>query len=400
MKARPPWLGTALLGLSLLLAVAIGLLLTRSAGREPQRASEAPSPESPLAIDAATAIAPNVTLRVEVRTGTQIVSGARVSLQRQGFPEWGLRQQDTGPRGQAVFEALAPGEYGVRVEHSEFATHAQMLSLASGELTLEVLLDEGGSVVGRVLDVRLQPLAGANVYVFRGDSADLLRQTHTLADGSFALAGLPLEPVAVRVRVPPYRPESRALVFSRHGEQQTVQFRLVRGNVISGRVLSPEGEPIDGAHVGSTDLGGGFVTTDESGSFELGGLAHDPVALFATAQGFAPVQRRNVATGSRGLDLVLERPAVIRGQVILPSSAERLDVSVCRFDEAFQREICIARRSYRPPVTEYLLDQLPSGDYELVAEVAGQSTQRTRVRLEAGSSVQGPTLTWQAPSDP
>lgn len=253
--------------------------------------------------------------------------------------------------------------------------------------------EQGGRIEGQVLDARGRPVPNADIRVLRRGT-DLLRQISGSIDGLFVLAGLPLETLEIRVRAHPHRPDARSVQFRTHGERQRLLFSLSEGKGISGRVLGPDGEPVAGASVGSSDSDSGFVTTDEDGRFTLGGLSTDPVNLFATASGFATARSNGIPLDTHELDLVLESGARVRGPLSLPPLAESSTVSLCRFEPEFRRELCLARRVYRPPVSEYDLDQLPSGNFELVAEVAGEPELRIAVELQAGSTLVGPPLTW------
>jgi hypothetical protein len=161
--------------------------------------------------------------------------------------------------------------------------------------------------------------------------------------------------------------------------------RLDAGRFISGRVLDSAGSPIAGAHVGSSDEGASLATTDADGRFELGGMASEPVSVFATATGYAPRQLRGVRPGAAGFDISLEAPASVSGSVRV-GSAPSLSVSVCHLDPYLKEEICVARRLLDPPQAEFRIDGLPSGGFDVVLEAPGYSEERVRVTLRPGAT--------------
>lgn len=387
----------------LLLLIGLLVLLAGSHARK----DETPPLATPSsAVEPAVATAPSApsaptnsaaTLVVSVRThdGAIPLLSARITVAR--IHSTAPPQIASTQAGSVQFDGLKPGAYGVRLEHPEFATHHQELELVPGRLELELELVQGGSVAGRVFDARGLAVAGANISAAPAGSVERGRETQSGEDGSFSLLGLPLGELVLRVVASPHRPNSMDVHFRRHGEHRELVVHLSSGQVISGRVLAPDGRPIAGANVGSSDSGSPFVTTQEAGTFELAGLGYEPVQVFATAPGFAPARHRSVIPGTQKLDLVLSEPARVHGRLELPRAAEHVTVSVCHFDDFFKREICVQRRLYRQPATSYELDELPSGNYELVAEIPGWKALRQPVQLEPGQTASGPTLSWAFP---
>jgi hypothetical protein len=163
---------------------------------------------------------------------------------------------------------------------------------------------------------------------------------------------------------------------------------------IAGRVVSPTGEPIAGASVGSSDANGAFATTDGQGVFELQAVGDGPLAIFATAPGYAAKHRRGVSPDTRNVTLELEPSAMLRGSLDWPAGVERLILGVCHYDAHFRKELCIARQIYRPPAAAYEIPNLPSGKYDLVVEATGRDPQRYPIEVLAGAVADGPRIAW------
>jgi hypothetical protein len=333
-------------------------------------------------------------LRVLVRQQGAPVPAAKVILAGPGMAKLSLRTTSTGPDGTARFADLGAGEYGLQVTHPEFPTSTRSIHLEATPLDVEVVLERGAMVFGVVLDGSGLPVAGAELRVSHAGSVDELRLATTPKDGTFTLAGLPLGELVLSVRARQFRPQRVDLHFQRDGERQKETIRLELGRSVTGRVVTRQGEPVADAHVGSSDDSGTLVTTGAQGEFELDGLADKPVNLYVTKNGFATTHRRGVVPGTRDVSLVLELPATISGELRLPPQVERVDLSLCHYDDTFRRELCVARRVLTPPVASYELTGLPAGTYDLVAEAEGLPTLRWPVKLAPGERVAGPRLGW------
>jgi hypothetical protein len=331
---------------------------------------------------------------VLVRHQFAAVPDAKVVLAGPGMAQLSLRTRSTGPDGTARFADLAAGEYGLQVSHPEFPTNTRTIQLEAAPLDVEVVLERGAMVFGVVADGSGLPVGGAELRVSHAGNVDELRLATTPQDGSFALAGLPLGDLVLGVRARQFRPYRVDLRFSRDGEQRKETIRLERGRSVTGRVTTHAGEPVAGAHVGSSDDSGTLATTDDQGGFELDGLADQPVNLFVTKFGYATTHRRGVMPGTKDLGLVLELPATIAGELGLPPGVGRVMLSVCHYDDGFGRELCVARRLFDAPAARYELKELPAGTYDLVAEAEGWPTLRRPVKLGPGEQVTGPRLGW------
>jgi hypothetical protein len=394
---RSSKLGLCLLGLLFLVGLALSYRASRSVDPAAQpSASVGPTEprEEPSEVGARPQV-PSAELEVQVRVGQAPLPEASVVLAGPGTVRPDFRSATTGAAGNARFSALAAGDYGLRVTHPEFATERQNVPVAAGANRVRVSLVVGGLVFGRVLDAQDRPIAAAEISVLRAGTVERLRVETTLQDGSFQISGLPLGELSLAAQSAAYRPLHRSFRVQKNGERQELKLRLMLGRTVVGRVLTVEGTPVAGARVGSSDDSGRLATSDQNGHFELGGLGDGPVHLFATLAGFATVHRRDITPGTGPVELVLARGARVHGAISLPAAANEVTVSVCHHDSTFDRELCVARRVVRPPARTYELDELPAGDFQLVAEAPGLPAVRLPVRLVAGQALAGPELAWQ-----
>jgi hypothetical protein len=396
-KLTRPWLvGAAIL--VVLVGVSLGFWhgARRVPGAKTPLSAAEPRPEPPRARPSEDVARPAeaLALRVLVRHQLAPVSSAKVILAGPGMAQLSLRTSSTGPDGSARFADLAAGEYGLQVSHPEFPTHTGTVRLEAAPLEVEVVLEQGAVVFGVVVDRSGIAVGGAELRVSRADSVDELRLATTPKDGTFTLAGLPLGDLVLGVRARRYRPQRVTLHFGRDGDRKRETIRLDPGRSVTGRVTTHDGVPVPGARVGSSDDSGTLTTTDEQGTFELDGLADKPVNLYVTKSGYATTHRRSVLPGTSELGLVLELPATITGELTLPPGLARVMLSLCHYDEAFGRELCVARRLVSAPAVSYELGDLPAGTYDLVAEAEGFPTLRRPVELGPGERVTGPGFGW------
>ncbi len=241
-----------------------------------------------------------------------------------------------------------------------------------------------------------QGVAGVELRVLREATGQVLLTSKVGSGGRFELHGLPLAALRFQVNELPYRPESSTLQVEPASEPQRLTLDLELGQRITGRVVDPAGQPVASASVGSSDDKAGLVSSDVNGRFELTGLGSRPVNVFATAPGFAPLQRDQVAPGTRELTLTLQAPASLSGALTLSSVSQDLELALCRYDATHATELCVARAIYRAEDSRYSFSRIAPGDYQLVARVNGHELSRQPVRLAAGQAAAGPALSFRA----
>ena len=125
--------------------------------------------------------------------------------------------------------------------------------------------------------------------------------TFTDTDGKFTLAQIPAGNYTVRVEktgfVAPtggFGGQSNSLNLRPGDKSEGLKLKLQPAGSISGRVLDPDGEPVEGCTVGlqqATGMGNS-ATTDEKGRYRIGGLAPGKYLVGATSNNnmfpFAP----------------------------------------------------------------------------------------------------------------
>ena len=245
------------------------------------------------------------------------VAGARVILTvplETATPSLARRRERvTDAEGQFVFEALAPGQYQIRVQQTGFAPFgdppdASVVEIGAGQLTpIEVPLTRAAAVSGRVFDETDRPLAQVVVSALRqmiapsGEPiARTAQMTFTnetgefllvdLAEGEYVVIAAPPPPrsfaqpagAASTALVPTYFPgvrsgnEARVIALAAGQEIVGADFKMISAPThrVAGTVVDPSGAPVARATI---LLLGGTATpataiSDEKGAFSVAGV--------------------------------------------------------------------------------------------------------------------------------
>ena len=209
----------------------------------------------------------------------------------------------------------------------------------------EIRLAPGGSVAGRVVNERGEPLVGISVSL-EGQNADALalapevdggherpmtqfrsRSAPTDANGAFRfadVAGGAYAVIARRSGDP--RPARREVELVDGGTVDDIALVLTQGAQITGRFRRADGQALDAGLTGAMHVSAwaprhpsvhAAVSTD--GTFELTGLESGveyALSLLFAPPGFTMAPLRGVAAGSEDVQVLLEAAARIAGRVV------------------------------------------------------------------------------------
>ena len=213
---------------------------------------------------------------------------------------------------------------------------------AEGVKDLVLRLTEPARISGRIVDEAGAPVEGASwafKVAHRGAWYSLER---TKADGKFELKSLPAGEHELKVGRPAAYEDSDAKIVVqfpavRIGQQLTgmvvktgwrkkMAFQRL---TISGRVVDPAGKRVPAMVVATpSDARPGHrasarAQTLGNGAFELTNLEQGYYTVGAgSAYGYSPVEMRNVAAGSTGIELVMPRCVAIEGVVLSAETGE------------------------------------------------------------------------------
>lgn len=271
------------------------------------------------------------------------VAGARVwaSAASEPFPviDPQLDAVVTDADGRWQMAALAAGTYRFAASHPAHAqttTAPIALSGATARDGVDIQLDDGGVLAGRVVDAAGAPVAGAELRVAArggGVAWRLLRVARAGGDGRFSIAGLPRRGVEI---VAHHDGGSSDIVAAdlRAAPRAEVELRTAASAPIAGVVVDAAGEPMPEAQVAVDPVFGGGVgereawqvrghpraITDAAGAFSFGGLPPGRYTVRAARPGAPPAALAlhagvDAAPGDAALRVVLPRETVVRGRV-------------------------------------------------------------------------------------
>ncbi len=188
-------------------------------------------------------------------------------------------QQITDENGHATFPGVPIGTAALRVQtHDLQSVEDGPFVVAPGESVERIVsIGRAQRVAGVVLDdADDAPVAGAEVWMTRPGAGRSIGPTDR--DGRFgpAVAGSDAERQFIAVRAPGYAPATEPIVLRAADDDgpMEIRIRLRRAAPWNGRVLGPDGSPVEGARVAwSADGVAGrppaSATTDEEGRFTI-----------------------------------------------------------------------------------------------------------------------------------
>lgn len=223
--------------------------------------------------------------------------------------------------------------------HLPLNVHWEEAALKNGEdvpAEFAITLHKGVTIGGRVVDDEGRPVEGASVLAtvsYQADIAERYRDKSfpaydvmgrlawhrsrptTDADGRWTTDNAPPDAdisYSLEVRHPDFiQPsgESTSVAAGPLRERSAVT-RLSPALAVEGRVVDPDGRPVEGATVFSDGYPhyGPKVRTDADGGFRLSPLGEAPIPLLVTAEGFAPwkeITEPTPATKTAATEVVL-----------------------------------------------------------------------------------------------
>jgi hypothetical protein len=189
---------------------------------------------------------------------------------------------------------------------------------------IEIVLQPGGGIAGRVLDGRGRPVAGARLRVRpAATSAPPTRrspeltggtgETVTVDDGGYALEALGAGRFVVSVSADCCLPSTAVVEIDEGQWKEGVDFSLKEGQALHGRVTDDRGRPVAGAVAGG---GGKSSRTAADGTFDLRGLRQARIDLWATHPSFGRLEVEAVVEPNHQVELVFLQPASLSGRVV------------------------------------------------------------------------------------
>ena len=321
------------------------------------------------------------------------VAGASVSLETlmEGRDQRAYRAH-TGTTGTFELPTVADGEYRIVASADGFAEEKPSETITirgSDRSDLEVILDRGASIVGRVLGLPREELAWVEVSA-EGDDADAGSPVVRVdAEGRFALRHLALGNWQVRARHPQRQRsvEARA-VLRAHGEEAVRDLRFGGGLSLTGRVVLGD-EPLAGALVSLRAQSHALersAVTDYQGEFELTDLDTDRYHLGVIDRKTLALHNEDIVLDEdRQIEIQL-RAATVSGNVLDGSSRAPVAGALLALRPLEGADFMIASTSEEDG--SFLLPKVPEGRYRLAARADGYTPTEQEVEV-AGAGVAG-----------
>lgn len=352
--------------------------------------------------------APTVVGRVHLADGTPVPGAVAWAESRSGQAPSPAERTDAEGR----FEiAGKPGEtLDVWVRRPGWAPALATARLgADGEVPVDVVLERGARVAGRLVDSDRRPLAGQVVVEALGEAAvsPLVSDAWAVdaaADGRFVLTLVPSGPLRLTARSGARGPQPVEIdVGLRQAQVDLGDVVLEPTLALRGRVRDATGRPVADATVSVPAPSRPRpleARTGADGAFVLAGLPAQPALLQVRARGFAPA-RRHAMPGEAPVEVVLEAEARISGLVV-DEAGRPVDGATAAATAAEEGDPAPRVRA-RAAEGRFTLDGLAAGRYVVevtapgktpavvpgVTMAAGETRDVGRVRLPSGTVLRG-----------
>jgi protocatechuate 3,4-dioxygenase beta subunit len=292
---------------------------------------------------------------------------------------------------------VLPGEVALAAERDGRRARQVLPMVGAGQTLsgVELVLDAGGGLVGVVHDPAGQPVAHAQVVAeTAGAPGALFARTSATTDasGRFEIRDLPPGPARLEARASGFAPSPRTDAESRaDAAGPEVVLTLRPALALRGRVVDPDGQPLEGARVlaraGGSLLDAPVARSDADGRFAFTELGVGPYDLDASAEGYGTVFKRGVAVPGEGIELRLPAVGGLAGTVSDERGGPVADFKV-RW-----RSILLAQdgpgqggeNRFLAADGAFRLEGLSPGDYDVLVVAPGRAPAELRVTVSPGA---------------
>jgi exosome complex RNA-binding protein Csl4 len=226
-----------------------------------------------------------------VTSGGQPLAQAFVSVVNDRGSGNGANSASTDAEGKFALDGVDPGDHELMARKAGYLSKRKSVTAEAGkDARLDVDLDRGREMKGRVVDRGGRPVAGARVSVRSiGDrSAGSRGDGLSDADGNFTVAGLGIDRLALQA-------EREGYVSARMDDVDPSQFTTVtldRGGDVSGRVTGlSDAEAATVNVMASYPNGSAGAQADSNGNFTIHGVPDGIITV--TANKFGGQMRRS-----------------------------------------------------------------------------------------------------------
>jgi uncharacterized GH25 family protein len=350
-------------------------------------------PEPPLRVT----LSPSsrISGRIVDESGTPVTRAQVLAVAEGGGPGGGGAAGPLDANGGFVIENVSPGRFTLAVAVPGFLpAQRRGIEVAAGKDVsgLEVVVQKGATVEGRVTTADGRPLAGTHLRVMPtadpgGPVLAGLGLSEAVADGDGAYQ-LPGVAEGTRSILAEERDHPRAVqTLTIHPGSNHLDFQLADGREVSGQVVDPQGQPVPGAEVSLSSPAGGWhgaATTGPDGGFRLTAVPDGAYRLLAEKEGWAAsrsAEEVRVAGGPvAGLVVRLDRGGAIVGRISGLGFEELSRVQISASSPAGGQ---LGQADYQG---SYRIASLSPGDWIVEAQLPEGRRAVGRVRLAPGQT--------------
>lgn len=261
-----------------------------------------------------------------VDAGGRPVSGAQVrALPPSKGPAVGPEAREpvvTGGDGSFTVSVLAHGNYIVRAEKSGYAsarTEEAVRIEGQSAYGVELRLERGGAIAGRVTGLELDELARVRVLAVRPGRSVPPAMGHVDYEGLYRLENLPWgDWMIIAVVGEMGKNVRRTVTLDPGAEEVPLDLEFGDGLTLSGQVVRTS-KPVPGAQVravATETFSGSRVMTDQEGRFRLEGLDPGTYHVVVSDLDTGPEQQEGVRLDGDREILIELKAYVLRGQVL------------------------------------------------------------------------------------
>jgi hypothetical protein len=182
-----------------------------------------------------------------------------------------------------------------------------------------MVMKQGFSVSGRVVDANDQPIEGASVAQGSDRFGSSYPSTRTDNEGRFEFKNARPGEMVLTIQARGYAPDLKQIAV--YKGMNPLEFRLELGRTIRGRIMDKQGQPVAGAFVAADTWRGHRslewrVDTNVEGRFEWNEAPSDEVLIDMGKKGYMSVRGFGMSPSDQEYEITLPPVLTIHGKVV------------------------------------------------------------------------------------